>query len=41
MRYAVAAGLLTGKEGGALEPQGVATRAETALVIERLLTGTR
>ncbi len=41
MRYAVAAGLLTGKEGGALEPQGVATRAEAALVIERLLTGAR
>ncbi|BDF71923.1 hypothetical protein CE91St41_29040 [Oscillospiraceae bacterium] len=37
MGYAVGAGLMTGKEGGALDPQGTATRAEVAVVLRRLV----
>ena len=37
MGYAVGAGLMTGKEGGVLDPQGTATRAEVAVVLQRLV----
>ncbi|BDF70597.1 hypothetical protein CE91St41_21760 [Oscillospiraceae bacterium] len=37
MGYAVGAGLMTGKDGGALDPQGTATRAEVAVVLQRLV----
>ena len=37
MGYAVGAGLMTGKEGGVLDPQGTATRAEVAVVLRRLV----
>ena len=37
MGYAVGAGLMTGKEGGILDPQGTATRAEVAVVLRRLV----
>lgn len=33
MRWAVASGLLSGKSGGRLDPQGMATRAEVAAVL--------
>ena len=37
MGYAVGAGLMTGKDGGTLDPQGTATRAEVAVVLQRLV----
>ena len=37
MGYAVGAGLMTGKDGGVLDPQGTATRAEVAVVLQRLV----
>ena len=37
MGYAVGAGLMTGKDGGVLDPQGTATRAEVAVVLRRLV----
>ena len=38
MDWAVSNGLLTGKPGGKLDPQGSVTRAEAATLIQRLLT---
>lgn len=37
MEWAVAAGLVTGKTGGLLDPGGKASRAEVATIIERLV----
>ncbi len=36
MRWAVENGILTGKDGGRLDPQGSATRAEVAVLFQRL-----
>lgn len=38
MRWAVQNGILNGKDGGMLDPQGLATRAETAAVLQRYLS---
>lgn len=35
VKWAVAAGLLSGKENGRLDPTGTATRAETAAILQR------
>lgn len=35
MRWAVGAGLLTGKDGNRLDPRGTATRAELAAILMR------
>ena len=35
VKWAVAAGLLSGKENGSLDPTGTATRAETAAILQR------
>lgn len=37
MAYAVGAGLMSGKGGGVLDPNGTATRAEVAVVLQRLV----
>ena len=37
MAWAVGAGLITGKDGGALDPAGQATRAEVATILQRLM----
>ena len=37
--YAVGAGLMTGKDGGVLDPAGTATRAEVAIVLQRMVEG--
>ena len=37
MDWAVAQGILTGTDGGRLDPQGEATRAEAALMLQRFL----
>ena len=37
MRWAVQEGLLTGKDGARLDPQGTATRAEVAVILQRFL----
>lgn len=37
--YAVGAGLMTGKDGQALDPAGTATRAEVAIVLQRMVEG--
>ena len=36
LAWAVEQGLLTGKDGGRLDPAGTATRAEVAAVLERM-----
>ena len=38
MEWAVGSGLLSGKDGGKLDPTGTATRAEVATILMRLLT---
>lgn len=38
MAHAVGAGLITGKDGGALDPGGPATRAQLAVILQRLMT---
>lgn len=38
MKHAVGAGLVTGKDGGWLDPGGVASRAELAAILQRLMT---
>lgn len=38
MKHAVGAGLLAGKDGGLLDPGGIATRAELAAILQRLNT---
>ncbi len=38
MKHAVGAGLITGTSAGTLSPQGYATRAELAVILQRLLT---
>ena len=35
MQWAVQKGILTGKDGGRLDPQGAATRAEVAIILQR------
>ena len=35
MRWAVQNGILTGKDGARLDPQGSATRAEVAVILQR------
>ena len=35
--WAVSRGILTGKDGGLLDPQGTATRAEVAVILQRFL----
>jgi len=37
MQWACGAGIISGKPGGMLDPQGTATRAETAAVLYRFL----
>ena len=37
MRWAVQEGLLTGKDGARLDPQGTATRAEVAAILARFI----
>ena len=38
MSWAVGSGLVGGKDGGRLDPQGGATRAEVAIILQRLVT---
>jgi len=37
MAWAVGSGIVNGKDGGALDPQGTASRAEVAAILERLV----
>ncbi len=39
MEWAVGCGLIRGKDGGALDPTGTATRAELAAILERFIEG--
>lgn len=41
LRWAVAQGIITGKDGGILDPQGQATRAEVAAMLMRYCTKTQ
>lgn len=38
MEWALQSGLITGKTGGALDPSGIATRAEMAVILQRFVT---
>lgn len=38
MSWAVEAGIITGKDGGRLDPEGTATRAEVAAMFQRFVT---
>lgn len=38
MAHAVGAGLITGKDDGSLDPSGPATRAQLAVILQRLMT---
>ena len=38
MEWAVGSGLLSGKDGGKLDPTGTATRAEVATILMRFVT---
>lgn len=38
MKHAVGAGLISGKDGGLLDPPGVSSRAELAVILHRLMT---
>lgn len=38
MAHAVGAGLITGTDEGNLEPAGAATRAQLAVILQRLMT---
>ena len=37
MEWAVGAGIITGRDSGALDPAGTATRAEVAVMLQRLV----
>jgi hypothetical protein len=37
MKWAVGNGIITGKDGNLIDPQGVATRAEVAVMLQRFI----
>ena len=41
MQYAVGSGLIKGKSDTTLDPQGNATRAESATIIQRFIEGNK